>query len=67
MSKTKCSSQTIALQKKLVGASFIDIIQGAPLVQCYLFSGGALVFYVFRRGNISPFSMLFLFSRCLLF
>ncbi len=34
----------------------------APLVQCYLFSGGALVFYVFLRGTISPFSRFFLFS-----
>ena len=34
----------------------------APLVQCYLFSGGALVFYVFLRGAMSPFSTCFLCS-----
>ena len=34
----------------------------APLVQCYLFSGGALVFYVFLRGTLSPFSMFLVFS-----
>ena len=34
----------------------------APLVQCYLFSGGALVFYVFLRGTIYQFSVFSLFS-----
>ena len=34
----------------------------APLVQCYLFSGGALVFYVFLRGTMSPCSMFLLLS-----